>query len=164
MPQPCSLIGVRRTLSRTVSLPSLLRVGFLLALVGACARARPSLPPGQMSCVAPLTPYLRLDLYMDRSNPNDPTGRLTDEEWQRFVDTVLLKHFPAGGTIISNAGWWRRPDGSTGGGTGRILVLLGPAAQATGHRAAAEAVIREVKQRYRHRSVLREESWVCAAF
>lgn len=117
-----------------------------------------------MSCAAPLKPFLRAALYMDRSNRNAPSGRLTDEEWERFVDDVLVRHFPAGGTMFTNSGWWRRPDGSRTGGDGKTLVMLVRASEARSHRAAVQAVIDEIKKRYGHRSVLWEEDWVCAAF
>ncbi|MGI8782457.1 MAG: DUF3574 domain-containing protein [Acidobacteriota bacterium] len=138
----------------------------LVAGVNGCALHRAERPLGAagLSCTAPLKPSLRTVLYMDRSNVNVTSGRLTDEEWQRFVDDVLLRYFPAGGTILANTGWWRRPDGSTGGGAGRMLVVLVPAAEAGSHRAAVQAVIAQIKQRYGHRFVLWEEDRVCVAF
>jgi hypothetical protein len=135
-----------------------------LAAVAGCSRPRPDRTTPMGPCVAPLEPYVRTSLYVDRSNRNDPSGRLTDEEWQRFVDTVLLRYFPAGGSMIANAGWWRRPDGSTGGGPGRTLVVLAPLADTLPHREAVQAVIAEYKRRYGVRSVLWEESRSCAAF
>ena len=130
------------------------------ASVGATPASRVSSAP----CPPTLEPYLRTSLYMDRSNRNDPSGRLTDDEWQGFVDEILLRHFPAGGTIFLNSGWWRRPDGSTGGGPGRTLVVLSPVSEAESHRSAVGAVIAEVKARYGHRSVLWEEGRVCVTF
>ena len=137
----------------------------LLPLTTACTRARPEVAVAPaIDCPAPLEPYIRTALYLDRSNRNDPSGRLSDEEWQRFVDTVLLEHFPAGGTILANSGWWRRPNGTTGGGPGRTLVVLAPVAEAGAHRMAVRAVIAEIKTRYGLRSVLWEEGQACAAF
>ena len=128
--------------------------------------AQPS--PGT-SCTASLKPYLRTSLYMDRlymdpSKPNVPSREISEEEWQGFVNDVLLRHFPAGGTIYGNAGWWRRPDGGTDGGRGQTLVILAPVAEADSHSKAVKAVIGEVKKRYRHRSVLWVQEHVCAAF
>ena len=134
-------------------------------LVTACASARPApVPVTAEACAPPLEPYVRTALYVDRSNRNDSTGRLSDEEWQRFVDTVLLRYFPAGGTIFANGGWWRRPDGTTGGGPGRTILILAPLSEADAHRAAVRAVIAEYKARYGIRSVLWEEGRACAAF
>ncbi len=117
-----------------------------------------------LSCAGPLQPYLRTSLYMDRSDPKAPSGRITNDEWQRFVDDTLLEHFPAGGTVFANTGWWRRPNGTTGGGVGMTLVVLAPGSEATLHRKAAQAVIEKFKKRYSQRSVLWEEDQVCAAF
>ena len=117
-----------------------------------------------VACAAPLQPWIRTSLYTDKSNPKDPSRRISDEEWQRFVDAVLLPHFPTGGTIYENSGWWRRPNGSRGGGQGRTLVMLAPASQIQLHRAAVRAVIDSVKQRYSHQSVGWEEGWACVAF
>ena len=117
-----------------------------------------------MNCPPPLEPYLRTSLYVDRSNRNDPSGRLTDDEWQRFVDSVLLRYFPAGGSIFANSGWWRRPNGTTGGGPGRTLVVLAPVADSVAHRESVRAVIAEYKTRYGIQSVLWEESHACVAF
>ncbi len=66
--------------------------------------------------------------------------------------------------MFSNSGWWRRPDGSRSGGAGKTLVCLVRASEAGSHRVAVQAVIDEIKKRYRYRSVLWEEDWVCAAF
>lgn len=116
------------------------------------------------SCKEPLQPYIRASLYMDRSDPKAPSRRISDEEWQGFVDDVLLRHFPAGGTIYANSGWWRRPDGTTGGGKGQTLVILAPASEGDSQAKAVKAVISEVKKRYSHRSVLWEQDQVCAMF
>lgn len=117
-----------------------------------------------LTCPEGLKPFLRTSLYTDRSNRNSPTGKLTDAEWQKFVDDVLIRHFPAGGTVYPNVGWWRRPNGSIGGGSGHTIVVLAPQAEIQVHREAVKEVIREIKTRHGHLSVGREESTVCAGF
>lgn len=92
-------------------------------------------------CNAPLEPYLRIDLYTDRSNRNAPSGKLTDEEWKSFVEEVLVQHFPEGGTILDNSGWWRRPNGSTFHGNGRTLVMLVPSREVESDRTAVRSVV-----------------------
>jgi hypothetical protein len=127
-------------------------------IVGEQKRARTS------ECADGLESFLRTSLYTDRSNRNSPKGRLSDDEWQKFVDDVLVRHFPAGGTVYSNAGWWRRPNGTIGGGPGHTIVVLAPLEHIEAHRHAVKAVIREIKTRHGHLSVGREEDRVCAAF
>jgi len=132
----------------------------------ACAPKQPALAPRvqAVACNSPLAPHLRVDLYTDRSNRNAPSGRLTDEEFKAFVEQVLVKHFPTGGTIMENSGWWRRPNGTTFHGLGRTFVVLIPEKEVQPERVAIRAVISEIKTRYGPRSVGWEEDWVCAAF
>lgn len=152
--------------NRTLRMLIPLVLGLLTSLLVGCAtrlQGHVSDPP-TVSCLAPLQPYLRTTLYTDRSNRNDPSGRMSDDEWQRFVDEILVRHFPVGGTMYSNTGWWRRPDGSTGGGTGRTIVLLVSISELQAHRSSVRAVIDEIKRRFGHQSVGWEEEWVCVSF
>lgn len=136
-----------------------------IGLMTACAsRAAEVGGPNHISCDAPLQPHLRVDLYTDRSNRNAPSGRLTDDEWKRFVEEVLVKHFPDGGTVLENSGWWRRPNGTTFHGLGRTLIMLIPLNEVQSDRSAVRTVISEIKRRYGPSSVGWEEDWVCAAF
>ena len=124
----------------------------------------PAPPP--INCHAPLEPNLRVDLYMDRSidsSNRNPDGTLPTVEWEKFVAEVLAKQLP-GGTINTNSGWWRRPDGTVFNGLGRTLTLLAPAKDAQTHRAAVQTVIKEYKKRTGSRSVGWEEDWVCVAW
>jgi len=85
--------------------------------------------------------------------------------WKRFTEDVLVKHLPAGGSVIENdSGWWRRPDGSTAMGGGRLLIILAPMPEITTHRAGIQAVIAEIKRVTGHLSVGREEVRLCAGF
>lgn len=123
-------------------------------------------PPPAINCVPPLEPNLRIDLYMDRSidrSTRNPDGTLPTVEWEKFVAEVLAKQLP-GGTINTNSGWWRRPDGTVFNGLGRTLTLLAPAKDAQAHRAAVQNVISEYKKRTGSRSVGWEEDWVCVAW
>lgn len=130
---------------------------FALAAAGACATR-------SAACPAPLAPYVRTTLYFDRSNTPDPHKPYSEEEWARFVTDVLVRHLPGGGTITDTTGWWRRPDGSTFRGIGRALVVLAPDGEAAPHRQAVARVIDDIKTRYGHQLVIREEGRVCAAF
>lgn len=141
----------------------LARIAAVLIVAG-CAHNRTELPMPSDSCVAPLEPHLRIDLYTDRSNRNHPTGRLTDEEWKKFVEEVLIEHFPVGGTVLENSGWWRRANGTTFHGVGKTLIMLVPQKDVRPDRASVRAVIAEIKSRYGPSSVGWEERWVCAGF
>lgn len=145
---------------------SYLMVPLLLAGLAACSRPRAIAvaAPQTSSCVSPMGLYLRSSVYLDRSNTPDPQRPYSEEEWERFINEVLIRHMPDGGTVFDNTGWWRRPNGTTFRGIGRTLVVLDPVADSTQHRASVAAVIEEIKQRYGHRLVIREEARVCAAF
>ena len=145
-------------------IPSILALVALASTACATSPGEQPTAPSPLSCVAPLQPYLRVDLYTDKSNRNAPSGRLTDEEWKTFIEEVLVPNFPDGGTILENAGWWRRPNGTTFHGLGRTLVILIPTDAVQPDRASVRAVIAEIKKRYGPSSVGWEEKWVCAAF
>lgn len=110
-------------------------------------------------CPATLKQYLRTTLYVGTSR------YFLGDGWRRFTEEVLVKHLPAGGTVIENdSGWWRRPDGSTGMGGGRILIVLAPMTEIATHRAGIQAVIAEIKRVTGHLSVGWEEDHLCAGF
>lgn len=91
--------------------------------------------------------YLRSSIYFDRSNTTDPRHPYSEAEWERFIDEVLIRYLPAGGTVFDNTGWWRRPDGSTFRGIGRTLVVFSRAVDADVHRAGVSAVVDAIRRR-----------------
>lgn len=137
----------------------------VLSLPG-CAPLRPGVAAvaPEQECTPPMTPYLHTNIYFDRSNTRDPLHPFSEAEWERFIDEVLVRHLPAGGTVFDNTGWWRRPNGTTFRGIGRTLVVLAPVADSSAHRAGAVAVVNAIKSQYGHRVVIREETRVCAVF
>lgn len=132
-------------------------ISVLAAGLAGCATARPVPLPtaAPVSCPAPLQPYMRTTLY---------TGAIADTAWRRFMSEVLIEHFPAGGSVFENTGWWRRPDGTLYRNVGKTLVVLAPVTEIEQHRAAVRAVISAIKQRFNHRSVGWEEDRLCAGF
>lgn len=142
-----------------------LATSLLLAAAG-CFRTTPTsgASPIALKCAAPMTPHLRTRIHFDRSNATDPPYNTYSElEWERFITEVLVRFIPAGGSIFENTGWWRRPNGTTFRGIGRTLVVWAPAADSARHRAGADSVIAQIKQRYHHQVVFREEEPVCEA-
>lgn len=129
-----------------------------LAMVSGCASLRPA-GSDAGSCPANLRPYVRTTLYIGTSR------YFANDGWRRFTEEVLVRHLPAGGSVIENeSGWWRRPDGSTGMGGGRLLIVLAPMSEITTHRTGIQAVIAEIKRVTGHLSVGWEEDQLCAAF
>jgi hypothetical protein len=111
------------------------------------------------SCPATLVAYVRTTLYLGTSR------YFIGDGWKRFTEEVLVKHLPAGGTVVeTESGWWRRPDGSTAMGGGRMLIVLAPMTEIAIHRTGIQAVIAEIKRVTGHLSVGWEEAHVCAGF
>jgi hypothetical protein len=108
-----------------------------------------------------MTPHLRTSVHFDRSNTSDRSNPYSPAEWEKFINEVLIRFVPAGGSIFENTGWWRRPNGTTFRGIGRTLVVWAPVSDSTPHRAGVDSVIAQIKERYRHQVVFREEERVC---
>jgi hypothetical protein len=106
-------------------------------------------------CAAPLQPYLKATLYMGR-------GTQDAAEWQAFVDEVLVRHFPDGGSMVEVSGWWEGRVGDAAEKNSRMLVMLHPAGERQTFVAGIEAVIADIKARFGHRAVLWEETSTCA--
>ncbi len=132
-------------------------------LLAACASTPPrSLPADTppFTCPAPLEPYLRAALYMSGRN----TDVAADARWDQLVNEVLTRRFPGGATVLETRGWWQRGAGGSGTSAGRMIVILHPLAERDSFVEAVDVVIAEIKQRFNHRSVLWEETHVCATF
>jgi hypothetical protein len=110
-----------------------------------------------------MSPHLRTQVYFDRSNTADPYNPYSPAEWERFVTEVLIRFIPQGGNLYDNTGWWRRPNGTTFRGIGRTMQVWAPVADSLPHRAAVDSVIAQIKLRYKHQVVFREEERVCEA-
>ena len=137
----------------------------LLLVATGCARVTSTSDASRirLPCAPPMMPHLRTSVHFDRSNTSDPYNSYSAPEWEKFVNDVLIRFIPAGGSIYDNTGWWRRPNGTTFRGIGRTLVVWAPVADSAPHRAGVDSVIAQIKERYRHRVVFREEESVCEA-
>jgi len=109
----------------------------------------------EVSCPAPLAPFVKVTLYMGRGTRNA-------EEWQRFADEGLGRHFPDGGTMIEVSGWWEGRVGDAADRNSRMLVMLHPASDREAFAVQVQAVIADIKARFGHRAVLWEEARICA--
>jgi hypothetical protein len=128
-----------------------------IVFLSSCSARRGATDTGR--CPINLKDYVRTTLYIGTSR------YFAGDGWKRFTEDVLVKHLPAGGSVIENeSGWWRRPDGSTAMGGGRLLIVLAPMHEIKAHRAGIQAVITEIKRVTGHLSVGLEEDRLCAAF
>ena len=137
---------------------ALLSLALLLGLPGcvSASSTRVETPPAEpAACPAPLEPYVRVTLFMGR-------GTRDAAEWQEFVDEVLVKYFPDGGSAIEVSGWWEGRVGDAAEKNSRMLVMLHPAADRDTFARGVEAVITDIKERFGHRAVLWEETATCA--
>lgn len=124
-----------------------------------------TLTSSAFACGEKLAPHVQTSLFLDRTildrtNPQ----KISDKRWNRFTQEILMREFPAGGSVFENRGWWKSPTGRLDSGEGYMVVVTAPVAQAAEHRAAAGRVVEEIKRQFRQESVLREEEVVCAAF
>lgn len=156
--------NIRRPLMQTLRARQVMAALLLLAAAG-CSRARPisNANPFRDSCAAPMKAHLRTSVHFDRSNTRDPSNPYSAPEWELFINEVLIRFVPDGGSIYDNTGWWRRPNGTTFRGIGRTLVVWAVVPDSTTHRAAVDSVVAQIKHRYGHRVVFREEEHVCEA-
>lgn len=106
-------------------------------------------------CPAPLEPYVKVTLYMGR-------GTQDADQWQAFVDDVLVRYFADGGTMLETSGWWEGRVGDAAEKNSRMLVILHPAARRDAFARGVQAVIADIKKRFGHRAVLWEQATICA--
>jgi hypothetical protein len=85
---------------------SIVAPSLAFALIG-CTSAQP------LSCAAGTSPMTRYDLFLGQNIGT--MGRVSDEEWRRFLTEEVTPRYPDGFTVLDAAGQWRDP-------MGRIIV------------------------------------------
>jgi hypothetical protein len=87
---------------------------------------------------------------------------VTAGQWLEFMDSEVTPRFPAGFTVVTTAGQWRRADGAIARESGHELVIV------FARTAAEEDKLNEIRNAYKRRfmqeSVLLAEAPVCAGF
>jgi hypothetical protein len=88
-----------------------------------------------------------------------PSGRVTPDDWARFLAEVVTPCFPEGLTAWRASGQWRSATGTVMHEESHVLSLV------HGDDAGAERAIREIvasyKARFRQEAVLRVRSFAC---
>jgi len=91
-----------------------------------------------------------------------PSGVVTAEQWQQFVDSIVTPRFPEGLTVLQATGQYRTHAGVIQHEPSWVLQLI----HADG--AQSEAAIREIRTAYRKQfeqeSVLRVRTKGCVSF
>ena len=89
-------------------------------------------------------------------------GRVSDEEWRRFLTEEVTPRYPDGFTVLEAAGQWRDPMGRIIEEQSRDLVVIvrDPAAELP----KIIAIRDTYKMRFRQDAVLLAQSEICAAF
>jgi hypothetical protein len=86
------------------------RVAPIIALVLAgCVAGRAAPGASATPCESGDETLERTVLYFGRNVPGGDTVR--DEDWRRFVDSVVTPRFPKGLTVTDAAGHWRNDAG-----------------------------------------------------
>jgi hypothetical protein len=125
------------------------------SLVGSCAASSPS----SGHCRAGEEPALMDSLYFGTITPD---GRVSPDDWQRFLADEITPRFPGGLTSWSAAGQWRNGAGELEKESSFVLHVVHP------DTPQADTAILEVvgtyKSRFRQEAVLRVRSAACISY
>jgi hypothetical protein len=103
--------------------------------------------------------WTRTELFFGLARPKGPD--ITDDEWQRFVDTEVTPRFPDGLTVIPTTGQWGTPAGVVRERS-RVLVLLHKPTKDS--EVAIETIRQQYKKQFGQDSVLRTDSYQRVSF
>lgn len=92
---------------------------------------------------------LRTELYFGLSWPDG--RRISDGQWQTFLDTCISPRFPAGLSVLPARGQWQMATGEKVQEHSRIVTILHPPAA----RARLDTVVAAYKTRFDQEAVLR---------
>lgn len=122
----------------------------IAAPLAACGSLHaPSCPSGQQAAVQEL-------LYF---GTDKPSGRVTSEDWARFLGEAVTPKFPDGLTAWRADGQWRSTAGTVVREPSYVLSLVHPDSAVADH--AIHALVAEYKTRFQQEAVLRVQSNVC---
>jgi hypothetical protein len=87
---------------------------------------------------------------------------VTEEEFQRFVDTEVTPRFPDGLTLLTGRGQFKDSTGTIVQEKSKILILLYPFNQKS--NMAVEQIRKAYKDTFQQKSVLRVDEQSCVSF
>lgn len=127
-------------------------VGWVTVALAACSTVGPrTCLPGQDAAVQEL-------IYFGVEKPSG--GRVTAEEWTRFLGEVVTPRFPKGFTTWDASGQWQSEAGGIVREPSHVLSVVHPAGA---DAAAVGEVVEAYKTEFGQEAVLRVTSNVCMA-
>jgi hypothetical protein len=161
------------TYSRSAAPARALAVSVTPTVVAATAI---QLSPAPATLVAPATEYLlptpapqpglvgdvwaRTELYF---GTNKPKGKVSDRDFENFVDSVVTPRFPDGLTLLTGYGQFRNSKGVIEEERSHVLILLYPLDDPEAN-AEIEYIRDKYKRRFDQESVLRVDSLAQVSF
>ena len=129
-------------------------IAFVIGMLAACANTTP------LACATGTSPMTKYELFLGQNIGT--MGRVTDEEWRRFLTEEVTPRYPDGFTVLDAAGQWRDPMGRIISEESRNLVVIVRDPQTELPKITA---IRDTyKTRFSQDAVLFVQSQICAGF
>ena len=102
----------------------------------------------------------KFELFLGRNI--GATGRVSDDEWRRFLTEEVTPRYPDGFTVLNAAGQWRDPMGTiiSEESCNLVVIVADPAAELP----KITAIRDTYKTRFRQDAVLFVQSQICASF
>ena len=130
--------------------------GAALVLLGfsACTNMVP------LSCAPGTMPMTKYELFLGQNIGT--MGRVSEEDWRRFLAEEVTPRYPDGFTVLDAAGQWRDPMGNIITEESRNLVVI--ARDASAELPKITAIRDTYKTRFNQDAVLFTQSQICAGF
>jgi len=129
----------------------------LFLLVAAC-QAPPPAP--SYACPAGTETWQRLEMVFGRNISGG--GRVSDADWEAYVEEVLSPAFPDGLSVVEAQGRWLSPSGERFNEDNFFVLIYVPAEVSPAQQ--VDAAIADYKSRFRQETVLFGAHPVCLAF
>jgi Protein of unknown function (DUF3574) len=128
--------------------------------IAVAADSSPTQPLSASSCDGLVgDDFVRTELFFGLSRPH---GRITERQFDRFVDEVVTPRFPDGLTVLAGDGQFRLADGDIIEERSKLLILLHPGDDVDSKE------IEEIRVAYidefEQQSVLRTDERTCISF
>lgn len=96
--------------------------------------------------------YCRTELYFGTDKPG---GKVSAEDWDKFLETEVTPRFPDGFTVLEGYGQFKDSGGKIVREASRILVIFYPKKQRAAVDRKVEELRDEYKKQFNQESVLR---------